>query len=136
MGHHLTTLFPCVSMTILVEEDWDTKVPLLFRAFDTNGDGGLSQSELQYAIHTLFSVSATLSDVQFVDMDKKVAIFTEQLFADADENHDNSISPDEFTSWLTTRSDMTTNFEKVFLCNNINHFSYPRTATDHCGMLT
>eukprot|EP00657_Telonema_sp_P-1_P000599 TRINITY_DN11151_c0_g1_i1.p1 TRINITY_DN11151_c0_g1~~TRINITY_DN11151_c0_g1_i1.p1 ORF type:complete len:153 (-),score=40.99 TRINITY_DN11151_c0_g1_i1:231-689(-) len=102
-----------IALTILSEAPWETKVPNLFRAFDLDGDGVVTRTELEYAMLTLFKVAAVLSNENYnlgphsktLASVEATAKYASQLtFKDATEDDEDALNITEFTTWFSSKN--------------------------------
>jgi Ca2+-binding EF-hand superfamily protein len=92
-------------LSVMCGSDMDRKVEAAFRLYDTNGDGFISMEEAVSYISSIFKVMfATNADMKKqmeCGPEQLASVTAQQLFEEADLNHDNKLSFDEFKKWCT-----------------------------------
>eukprot|EP00656_Telonema_subtile_P036613 TRINITY_DN40634_c0_g2_i2.p1 TRINITY_DN40634_c0_g2~~TRINITY_DN40634_c0_g2_i2.p1 ORF type:complete len:244 (-),score=36.44 TRINITY_DN40634_c0_g2_i2:179-910(-) len=98
-----------VALSVLAASPVDQNLSNLFRAFDENRDGVLTRSELEFAMATLFKVSAELSNPLHnlgphsktrASIDATARHVTAVGFEHADTAGNGVLDQDEFREWL------------------------------------
>eukprot|EP00013_Stygamoeba_regulata_P029738 CAMPEP_0177653046 /NCGR_PEP_ID=MMETSP0447-20121125/13499_1 /TAXON_ID=0 /ORGANISM="Stygamoeba regulata, Strain BSH-02190019" /LENGTH=205 /DNA_ID=CAMNT_0019156421 /DNA_START=235 /DNA_END=852 /DNA_ORIENTATION=+ len=88
-------------LSALSSGDLDKKLSVAFNVFDMNHDGSIQRSELQRMMMTVASMTHEEGDLEkFVDE------FVKRTFDEFDENHDDQLSLEEFSTAAKKRVDV------------------------------
>jgi Ca2+-binding EF-hand superfamily protein len=96
-------------LSVMCAGSGEDKVRSAFNLYDTNGDGFISFDEMKHYLTSVFKVIFEAQPNVRTSMGgilpSELGVTTaEQVFAEADVNHDGKISFEEFTKWQNTSS--------------------------------
>ncbi|KAG7395517.1 hypothetical protein PHYBOEH_003657 [Phytophthora boehmeriae] len=93
-------------LSVLSGSTMDDKVRAAFQLYDINGDGYITQEEMISYMTSIFKVMYETTDNTKTKMgvtpEELASATAEQCFKEADLNHDNKLSFEEFKKWCTS----------------------------------